>query len=55
MNVCHDHLPDDDDADEKYVGSSFKWVVMSRFEIAIMDTNSWSRIFPQADGFESTS
>jgi len=55
MNVCHHHLPDDDDADEKYVGSSFKWVVMSRLESAIMDTNSWSRICPQGDGFESTS
>jgi len=47
MNVCHDDLPDDDDADEKYFGSSFKWVVMSRLETAVMDTNSRSRIFPR--------
>jgi len=55
MKICHDHLLDDDDADEKYIGSSLKWVVMSRFEIAIMDTNSRSRICPQGDCFESTS
>jgi len=47
MNVCHDHLSDDDDAVEKYVGSSFKWVVMSRLETAVMDTNSRSRICPR--------
>ena len=47
MNVCHDHLSDDDDAVEKYVGSSFKWVVMGRLETAVMDTNSRSRICPR--------